>query len=96
MKAIEAAMRVEYAWDHPGYLGYIQIVRGEKDFEELHVVQRENGYLLYCDARLTHCSLKSWDRRRSVAVMEDDTRERLEAFRAALLKDRWKNVVERG
>lgn len=92
-------------WDQAGYLGCIDIQRpGERAPAITAHVLRQGPHLLYRKSVVTTggrswfeaARLSSTDRKSSLAVMEDDTPERHESLRAALLADRWANVTVRG
>jgi hypothetical protein len=84
--------------DRVGYLGeLIQIWRGNTpDSQSALVLRCADGKIRYYDHRGYQILLRPTDRRMSVAVIEDDTFERQDALRAALLEDRWRNVTVRG
>lgn len=95
-------------WDREGYLGCGTLNRpGEPVPTKTVYVERNGAFLRYIELQSigdfhsptaveSTFHLTSTDRRKSQFVMEDDTPERQEALKQALLSDRWQDVVPRG
>jgi hypothetical protein len=90
-------------WDREGYLGNVALIRDgeprEVPADSIHVETGTAGHLRYWRVPSTGTEAKVFlrpaDRKTARLVMEDDTPERLEALRRALLADRWRHVAAR-